>query len=191
MASNSNIVTSETKPDTNQSSKYEDLISESRQPSSLDTIRNNDTITINKSNLSNSFEEEFSSNQNQLKKPENEITDLQSLKQQQPQQSTHSQQAVKVTSPFSDEVKSPLPINKDVRPALLSPKQLPVLDNRALGKNDDEFESIKAAIRPVSSQELENALDLLKYDIHKDVQTIIKEQIRQFDISRVSTFYLI
>lgn len=52
----------------------------------------------------------------------------------------------------------------------------------------DEFESLRKSVRPVTSQELNNAIELLKYDVHKEMKTIVKEVVRQFDISRVSVY---
>lgn len=42
----------------------------------------------------------------------------------------------------------------------------------------------------LTREELEEALDLLRYDIHREVQLIVKEQIRQFAIAKVRVFLL-
>ena len=47
---------------------------------------------------------------------------------------------------------------------------------------DDKVEQIRHNIEAVTSQELQEALQLLKYDIHKDVWSILSEQSRQFEI---------
>ncbi|RYH30515.1 hypothetical protein EON65_04855 [archaeon] len=54
---------------------------------------------------------------------------------------------------------------------------------------DMEFGDLRQAVRPVSAKDLEEALEVLKYDIHNEVQEIIKEQVRQFVIAKVSTMY--
>lgn len=46
-------------------------------------------------------------------------------------------------------------------------------------------DELRGAIRPVSNQQLTEALQLLKYDIHREMQGILKEQIRQFAIAKV------
>jgi hypothetical protein len=51
---------------------------------------------------------------------------------------------------------------------------------------NDEFDGIKKAVRPVTNGELDNALDILKYDLHKEIKVVVKEVVRQFEISRVS-----
>lgn len=53
----------------------------------------------------------------------------------------------------------------------------------------EEFNDLKQAVRPVTRIELEESLELLRYDIHREVQEIIKEQVRQFSIARVSIPY--
>lgn len=42
----------------------------------------------------------------------------------------------------------------------------------------------------VTSEQLEEALSMLRYDIHREVQQVIKEQIRQFAIAKVCRLYL-
>jgi hypothetical protein len=44
-----------------------------------------------------------------------------------------------------------------------------------------------ARIQPISSKEMHEALLMLRYDIHKEVQVIIKEQVRQFAIAKSDT----
>lgn len=41
------------------------------------------------------------------------------------------------------------------------------------------------ALQPVTSQELQESLQILRYDMHKEVQGIVKEQIRQFALAKV------
>eukprot|EP01041_Mallomonas_annulata_P008879 gene8879-18381_t len=53
-----------------------------------------------------------------------------------------------------------------------------------------EFDDLKRAVRPVNSQELQEALGMLRYDLHREVQAIIREQIRQFAISKEETAQL-
>mmetsp|Transcript_24379 Transcript_24379/g.35785 ORF Transcript_24379/g.35785 Transcript_24379/m.35785 type:complete len:654 (+) Transcript_24379:178-2139(+) len=48
-------------------------------------------------------------------------------------------------------------------------------------------DGIRKAIRPVSNQQLNEALELLKYDLHKEFQGIIREQVRQFAIAKEET----
>lgn len=55
----------------------------------------------------------------------------------------------------------------------------------AMEKVDQEFAALKDSIRPVTHAELEEVIEMLKYDIHEEVQQIIREQVRQFSIARV------
>ena len=48
----------------------------------------------------------------------------------------------------------------------------------------DEFDSLRKSVKAVTSQEMNDALQMLKYDIHKEMQEIIKEQSRQFSIAK-------
>ena len=52
-------------------------------------------------------------------------------------------------------------------------------------KSNDETKSESNDSRPVTYGELTEALQMLKYDIHKELQVIIREQIRQFEIAKV------
>eukprot|EP00981_Chlorochromonas_danica_P002132 scaffold424_cov165-Ochromonas_danica.AAC.32 len=52
-------------------------------------------------------------------------------------------------------------------------------------------EEIRQAVQPVTSKELEDALDLLRYDIHMEMQEVIKEQVRQFVIAKEETAQLV
>jgi hypothetical protein len=49
-------------------------------------------------------------------------------------------------------------------------------------------DELRSAIRPVSNQQLTEAIQLLKYDIHREMQGLMKEQIRQFSIAKVTKF---
>ena len=49
---------------------------------------------------------------------------------------------------------------------------------------DKEVEQIRHGVEAVTSQEMQEALQLLKYDIHKDVWSILTEQARQFELQR-------
>lgn len=48
-------------------------------------------------------------------------------------------------------------------------------------------EDVMKAIRPVTKQELLEELDSLRYDLHREIQAIIKEQVRQFSIAKEDT----
>jgi hypothetical protein len=50
----------------------------------------------------------------------------------------------------------------------------------------EQYESLKQAIKPVTAGDLELSMQMLKYDLHREMQDIIKEQIRQFSISKVN-----
>jgi hypothetical protein len=50
----------------------------------------------------------------------------------------------------------------------------------------EDFSSLRNAVRPVTAKELEEALELLKYDIHREIQEVIREQVRQFSIAKVN-----
>lgn len=47
------------------------------------------------------------------------------------------------------------------------------------------FEALRKAVRPVNSQELSEAMAMLKYEMHREVQSIIYEQVRQFELAKV------
>jgi WD40 repeat protein len=49
---------------------------------------------------------------------------------------------------------------------------------------DTDYNSLRSKLQPVSSQEFHESLELLKYDFHKEIQTITREQLRQFEIQR-------
>jgi hypothetical protein len=50
---------------------------------------------------------------------------------------------------------------------------------------DSGFEGLRHAMRPVNNQDLSDALSVLRYDIHREVQVILNEQMRLFDIAKV------
>jgi flagellar capping protein FliD len=52
--------------------------------------------------------------------------------------------------------------------------------------NEEDFSSLRNAPRPVNTKDLEEALELLKYDIHREIQEVIREQVRQFSIAKVN-----
>lgn len=58
-------------------------------------------------------------------------------------------------------------------------------NDRDASRLDESLRSVRQAVAPVTSRELEDSLALLKYDIHREVQDIIREQIRQFAIAKV------
>ena len=37
---------------------------------------------------------------------------------------------------------------------------------------------------PVSTKDLHEALEVLRYDVHREVQTVVREQVRQFGIAK-------
>jgi WD40 repeat protein len=53
------------------------------------------------------------------------------------------------------------------------------------------FDALRGAMKAVSSQELQDSLMQLRYDIHKEVREVIREQSRQFELSRDDTAELI
>ncbi len=66
-----------------------------------------------------------------------------------------------------------------------------VLLEKSYSPLKNEFSALRQAIRPITSKDLEESLELLKYDIHREVQEIIREQVRQFSIAKVSCYYFI
>lgn len=60
-----------------------------------------------------------------------------------------------------------------------------VILRKADAHAEDEFADLRQAVKPVTSVELEEALELLKYDIHREVQDVIREQVRQFAMAKV------
>ena len=56
-------------------------------------------------------------------------------------------------------------------------------------ESDMSVEShIRNQIRPVTNQELTEALELIQYDVHREVHAVIREQVRQFSIAKVSVY---
>ena len=55
----------------------------------------------------------------------------------------------------------------------------------------DPHAALRQAVRPVTARDLEESLEMLKYDLHREMQDIIKEQIRQFSIAKVMVLFLI
>ena len=49
----------------------------------------------------------------------------------------------------------------------------------------DPHAALRQAVQPVTARDLEESLEMLKYDLHREMQDIIKEQIRQFSIAKV------
>ena len=45
---------------------------------------------------------------------------------------------------------------------------------------------IRQQLRPVTHQQLTESLQLIQYDVHREVQSVIREQVRQFSIAKVS-----
>lgn len=43
--------------------------------------------------------------------------------------------------------------------------------------------------RPVTTSELQEAINMMKYDFHKELQMLIREQVRQFSIAKVGTVF--
>ena len=60
-------------------------------------------------------------------------------------------------------------------------------DSCCVDESRDVEDELRSAIRPVSNQQLTEAMQLLKYDIHREMQGLLKEQIRQFSIAKVPT----
>lgn len=63
--------------------------------------------------------------------------------------------------------------------------------NNNNNNNTDEFGSLRSALKPVTTQELTEALALLRYDVHREVQEVVREQVRQFAISKKETTELV
>ena len=53
----------------------------------------------------------------------------------------------------------------------------------------DPHAALRQAVRPVTARDLEESLEMLKYDLHREMQDIIKEQIRQFSIAKVMILF--
>ncbi|KAJ1432053.1 WD40-repeat-containing domain protein [Ochromonadaceae sp. CCMP2298] len=54
-----------------------------------------------------------------------------------------------------------------------------------------QFPGVRQAVRPVSAKDLDDALALLRYDVHREVQEVVREQARQFSIAREDTAELL
>ena len=55
----------------------------------------------------------------------------------------------------------------------------------ATAAGGDEFDSLRKSLQPVTHKELQDALLMLKFDIHKEVQSVILEQNRLFSLAKV------
>ena len=90
----------------------------------------------------------------------------------------------------------PAIIKKDEKPSLQSAESFPLISTSKAVMDElekDLFLSSKGPPLPPSAglglltgKEFEEALLLLKYDLHLEMQAIVKEQIRQFTINQVS-----
>ena len=63
--------------------------------------------------------------------------------------------------------------------------ELPHSNNNIIHPDKQEIE-MRASDQTVSSTELSEALLLMKYDIHRELQVIMREQVRQFAIAKVT-----
>lgn len=95
----------------------------------------------------------------------------------------------------SESVKTPTKKSQLRRSASVTTAQPVTLGNHSdlyrsqTSDRADEFDSIRKTVRPVTNGELDNALDILKYDLHKEIKVVVKEVVRQFEISRVRLLY--
>lgn len=46
--------------------------------------------------------------------------------------------------------------------------------------------NIRSQLKPVTNQQMTEALQLIQYDVHREVHAVIREQVRQFAIAKVS-----
>ncbi len=56
--------------------------------------------------------------------------------------------------------------------------------------SNNEFALLHKSLQPVSQRSLDEALQELKYDMHREMQGIIKEQNRLFAVAKVCFLYL-
>lgn len=63
-------------------------------------------------------------------------------------------------------------------------EQLP--DSSDIFSTGEDFQQLRHAVRPVTVRELEESLEVLKFDIHREIQEVIHEQVRQFNLAKVS-----
>lgn len=75
-------------------------------------------------------------------------------------------------------------------PPSLSEKLLFSAHGREIDATED-FSALREAVRPVTHKELEETMELLKYDIHQELQEEMREQVRQFTIAKEETALLI
>lgn len=52
-------------------------------------------------------------------------------------------------------------------------------------EDTEPFAGLRQALKPVTVRDLDESLQLLRYDIHREVQDVVREQIRQFSIAKV------
>lgn len=50
---------------------------------------------------------------------------------------------------------------------------------------EESFSSLRNAMRPVTVHDLQEAMDMLRYEVHCEVREIIREQVRQFEYQKV------
>jgi len=89
--------------------------------------------------------------------------------------------AVKTTTPAPTAGQSKSLLHASAAPAPPAPTQAPTVS----ASSAPEFDALRKAIQPVSNQEFQEALHLLRYDVHKEIQAITREQVRQFAIAKV------
>ncbi len=103
------------------------------------------------------------------------------LQQQQPQQQQSPQIEIVVKDPIlpiSSQESAPESITVPVQERVKNMKSIPSTTAQ------DEFANLRSQLQPVTSQELQESLQLLRFDFHKELQSITREQLRQFEIQR-------
>jgi hypothetical protein len=48
----------------------------------------------------------------------------------------------------------------------------------------EDYASLRLKVQPVSSAELQDSLHLLRYDIHREISAITREQLRLYELQR-------
>jgi len=89
--------------------------------------------------------------------------------------------AVKTTTPAPTTGQSKSVLNTSAAPVPPAPTPAPTVS----ASTAPEFDALRKAIQPVSNQEFQEALHLLRYDVHKEIQAITREQVRQFAMAKV------
>ena len=90
------------------------------------------------------------------------------------------------TGSFSSRVSASVSSRQSTRkhPPMLVEEDVP--EQNGYSGSEEVETHIRQQLRPVTHQQLTESLQLIQYDVHREVQSVIREQVRQFSIAKVS-----